>query len=383
MSPVRPRVLVYAQDAGGARAIAPVVERLVDSGLWETQVLAHLFAVGIFRESGISAEELRVVAGGVPLTEGDARRLLSNFSPDALFCTTSNNLFDPSNGVLVAAARELAIPSLGLMDHWKGWSRFHEKNRDFGFLPNRLGVIDEWSVVRGTREGIAPGRMVAVGHPRLESLFRSAEGLPRRPEGWREFSSSEFVCTLFTQPVAGLREEEEAVLRPLLEEGRSETIRKVFRRCAAYAERTGRKGRFMVCLHPREQAMAEVGMSLLGEAVADSRSSALELAFSSHAVFGIDSMILFEAMFSGVPAAGLRIGSLAGLSAVGDLPDILPCVQTLDELDAWLERNEGRGPLFAGSYPLPRDAAGTCIRLLEQMTSPLRGAGRIVQEARE
>ena len=374
-------LLVFAQDAGGARAIVPVVQSLFESSRRPLQVVSHLFAADVFREAGIAATDLREFGMRVPLTPEEALSVLVRWSPAAIFCATANNSYDPSNGELIRAARELRIPCFVIMDHWKGWSRLHRDERDLYYLPDLLGVIDEASRARGIREGVPAEQMAIVGHPYLEALFASRRQWGGDREETRRSVPEGFVCTLFTQP-AVTGEGERVSVRPLLEGARAEAVAEVFRSCEKCLGQRGRTVQFFIRLHPREIAnMQDGGVSFPG-ARTDTVSPALQLARSSNLVLGLDSMILYEAMFSGRPTFSLRIGPLAEMpGAFEDSPGLLPEIRTIEEFEEALERlldtlrrgNGGGSPSEAAAYPLPPGATETCGRILKRMMeSPRR-----------
>ncbi len=368
-------LLVFAQDAGGARAIVPVVQSLFESSRRSLQVVSHLFAVDVFREAGIPAADLREFGMRVPLTPEEALSVLVRWSPAALFCATANNVYDPSNGELIRAARKLRIPCFAIMDHWKGWGRLHRDAGDLYYLPDLLGVIDETSRERGIREGVPAGQVAVVGHPYLESLFTSRAQWGGDGQERRLSPARGFVCTLFTQPAIP-REGDRVSVRPLLEGARAEVVAEVFRTCERCLAQMGRTANCYIRLHPREMASVEDVRVPFSGVRTDTVSPALQLARDSDLVLGLDSMILYEAMFSGRPTLSLRIGALADLpGAFEDSPGLLPEIRTLEEfenalknlLDPSRRANGGGGSAEAGDYPLPFGATETCERLLRGM----------------
>ena len=366
-----PLVLVYAQDAGGARAVSPVVKRLVRSRKHRLRVVAHLFAREVFQEQDIEAVHLDALADWLPLSVEGARGLLSRFSPDAMFCALSNNEYDPSNGRLVAAARELGIPSFALMDHWKGWGRVHGGEKDFAYLPDALGVIDEWSRERGMAEGIPPGRMTVVGHPRLDVLRsrkrRGAEEF-RKARGVRK---GDFVCALFTQPVF-VRRGGRLAVRPFLEGERAGIVADALRCCEEKIRETGREAKFFVSLHPKEIEEWKADASPLPGATIDAGASSLEIACGSDLVLGFDSMILYEAMYCGRPTISLRLDSLSGVPGFfEDSPGVLQEARSLAEfaelLYSWLVKRE-LGALRRAPIDEPQlRSVDSCVGVLERM----------------
>lgn len=170
MTEVRQKVLTYAQDAGGARAILPVVSRLLREQTLLVQSVVHAKAVALFESEGIPASVFERLGYAVPLSEGDALHLLRRFAPNLLFCSTSHPR-DPSNGRLLKAARKADIPTVAILDHWKGMERFREKSDGTpGYAPDLLGVMDQEAHAACVKVGLSREYVRVVGHPYLEEL---------------------------------------------------------------------------------------------------------------------------------------------------------------------------------------------------------------------
>ena len=361
------RIFIYAQDGGGARAIAPVVRTLLKKYPEGVSVITHLFAEEMFREYEFPVEDLSKIAGKVPLTLPVARRVLEEISPSIVFCTTSNNDQDPSNGEIIRASASLGIPCFAMMDHWKGWSRFHDVDGDWSYLPDVLGVIDERALTRGLQEGISPERMEIVGHPHLEAL--ATGGHADRKELREKLGIEDgnvFVCTLFTQPMR-----EGNGLRPLLEGERLKAVEKILGTLKDRMHRWGREAVIFVRPHPREMALFGDIYESLPFGRLETETASLELAKVSELVLGLDSMILYEAYCCGRPVLSLRLGKSAGFS---DEPDdgfgLWPVAKSLSDLEVFLEELDDDGSIpGAGrmAHAIPTGAVVACERILERL----------------
>ncbi len=361
------RIFIYAQDGGGARAILPVVRSLLKKDPEAVSVVTHLFASEIFQKCGFPAADLSKVAEKVPLTPSGARRVLEEISPFAVFCTTSNNGQDPSNGEIIRAAASLGVPCFAVMDHWKGWSRFHDEDGDWSYLPDVLGVIDEVALTRGLREGIPPARMEIVGHSHLEAL--AAGGLADRMElreKWGIEGENVFVCTLFTQPMR-----EGDVLSPLLEGERLKVVERAFRILEDRMKRRGREVVIFVRPHPREMALFGATYESLPFGRQETEAPSLDLAKASELVLGLDSMILYEAHFCGRPVLSLCLGAGAGFSdKPEDGPGFLPEAKSLSDLEGFLEELDDKGPIPGvgrTAHAIPSGAVDACERILQRL----------------
>jgi hypothetical protein len=377
------RIFIYAQDGGGARAIAPVVRSLLEKYPEGVSVITHLFAEEIFGKYEFPVENLSKIAGKVPLTLPAARRVLEEISPSAVFCTTSNNDQDPSNGEIIRASASLGIPCFAMMDHWKGWPRFHDVDGDWSYLPDVLGVIDERALTRGLQEGISPERMEIVGHPHLEAL---AAGGPADRKELREKLGIEdgnvFVCTLFTQPMRGGNG-----LRPLLEGERLKAVEKILGTLKDRMDRRGREALIFVRPHPREMALFGDIYESLPFGRLETETASLELAKASELVLGLDSMILYEAYCCGRPVLSLRLGASAGFSdEPEDGPELWPVANSPFEFEGFMEEFDDEGAIpGAGraAHAIPTGAVVACERILQRLcggnslfSKELRGAAK-------
>ena len=89
----------------------------------------------------------------------------------SVISTTSSKLIDKTNSILIEVAKKMKIPTLGFLDHWKGFDRFFNENNDPIYLPNWLGVIDQLTYERLASNNIIPNRIASIGHPWLDHLY--------------------------------------------------------------------------------------------------------------------------------------------------------------------------------------------------------------------
>ena len=89
----------------------------------------------------------------------------------SVISTTGTSLIDKTNCVLIEVAKKMKIPTLGFLDHWKGFDRFFNENNDPIYIPNWLGVIDQLTCERLVSNNIIPNRIASIGHPWLDHLY--------------------------------------------------------------------------------------------------------------------------------------------------------------------------------------------------------------------
>ncbi len=372
MKSCRPVVLVYAQDAGGARAILPVVKSLVRPEKYRLCVIVHLFAIEVFKAHDIEVVPLETLVNQVPLSIEGACDLLSRLSPDVIFCTTSNNNYDPSNGYIIMAARQLGLKSFALMDDWRGWHRIHDEDKNFSYLPDVLGVIDARSRDQGIAEGVSSSRMVVVGSPHLEMLLLSKRDSEVNFRRENNLGKEDFICSLFTQPVfTGLGRAQ--IVEPFLKGERLPIIEEALRLCEEKIRKAGHEAIFFLRLHPREREVWGTAASPFPNLKIDSGPSALDVVFSSNLILGFDSMILYEAICCGRPTISLRLDSLSDvLGASANLPGTLCEVCSFEGfsglLDKWFVKGEWEKICRAPFDGLPMDSVDSCISVLEKLS---------------
>lgn len=91
----------------------------------------------------------------------------------SIVLTTSSKYIDDANSKLIEIAKSLDIPTLGFLDHWKGFDRFYDHNQSLVYLPNWLGVIDRTTVNRLNAMNIKPEKIIVIGHPWLDYLHKT------------------------------------------------------------------------------------------------------------------------------------------------------------------------------------------------------------------
>lgn len=303
-------MLIYAQDLGGARAILPVIQRLLREPRLSVQVLAHAGARRLFRESGIPVIPLETCGYPVPLQYGDALHLMRRLAPDLFFSATSHPR-DPSNGYLVAAAREVGIPTVAIVEHWKGHGRFRE--REGGpllFAPDLLGVMDRDTQQVYVAQGCAPEKVRIVGHPYLERIFHEREGWQdpglieslKRRAGLAPARALILFCseTLHDHEFhAPCRE----TCLPLshVHAGGVRLIDLLRQAVAELAKHAGLELDVVLRAHPNQGANPVAGVRIIDQEAA----SDIEAVAMSAAVVGLSTMPLIEAGIIGRPAASL------------------------------------------------------------------------------
>jgi len=365
------KILIYAQDAGGARVILPVVQHLLATWKADIVTITHSHATQIFRNEGVEVQQLENLVGKVPLSSEETERLLDEFQPSLIFCTTSENRYDDSNGKLIRAASVKGCPCFASFDHWKGWKRLDRGDEKGYYLPDLLGVIDERARDFGTSLGVPDSRMVVVGHPYLEELFLRRGRRSRDFRAVAGLSDTEIVCTLFTQPRIEVNNRG-VEFHGLFKNGREGRFLQIFDKIEQKLEAAGRSLHFFVKSHPKEPPVEFTKARQPLVDVLDSSVESSRVIAGSDLVIGLDSMILYEAYFSGRPTISLMFDELAGLDETFQVvPGILPQASTLDGLDSLLDTMKeiilSGEPVRMEEYPLSEGSVGICETVIRRM----------------
>ncbi len=168
-------ILIYLQDIGGAKFIAPTIDQIL--GKYKTSVVVHPISEAVFKKHKIKYLPLSHFFNTIPPSEGEIKSFLLKNGFSHAFCSLSSPYRDLTNSNLIELCRELKIPTFGIMDHWKGYDRFFDSNREMIYFPEYLGCIDEFSKKEILKYCNDPEKIFIVGHPYLEKLLAKKDAL--------------------------------------------------------------------------------------------------------------------------------------------------------------------------------------------------------------
>lgn len=288
-------VLVYAQDVGGTKCLLPVLRRIPLNPDWT--IVAHPLSAPTFRSAGIPFLDAKEFFGSLPASRTSIDLALTKLNPTRLLTTLSSSQLDSTNSLLIEAARDLEIPSAGLLDHWKGYDRFLDPSGGLGYMTDTVACIDGYCQVKLLKMTPEPERFPIVGHPHLEEFLKfRGEGASKKGTG----------ALLISQPDSK-RGFEGLFHRKV---GKSNALDLI-----ADAVATSGAGPLAYRRHPKEQ-----GNNALPQGVIADESGSWENALSRYRIFiGLDSMLLVEAAI-----AGCEVISLAAPEFSEYLGELLP-----------------------------------------------------------
>lgn len=330
-----PVIVAVAGDAGGASALAPVIQHLRAAGRG-VAALAYRQAPAVWAEQGLAFEP---VAEGTD--EAAAGRRLRAARAGLLLAGTSVNGCDLERR-FVAAARRCGLPSLAVLDFWSNYrERFADAKGDLADLPDRIAVMDEFARQEMIAEGFEPGRLAVTGQPAFDKLEEFGCPSPRRRAALRgELGLGERDRLVFfaSQPLADLYGHDAS--NPLFPGYTEHTVlRALLDALQGIAGRHPERLALVVRPHPRERpgnlrVPADGPLRVRVEANGNRWAAAL----AADLVVGMTTVMLVEACLLGCVVLSLQPGLR--------IPDPLPttrfgasaAVYTEGEIEAAVER---------------------------------------------
>ncbi len=291
---MKKKLLVYTQDKGGTRYLLPLIQSMEqDLSSFETLYVNHEHSYDLLPGAVRDKRIIPVVSSEKPITEWE--QLLVQQEVDAVLCTLSSTKLDLSNANLIVAARAQQIPTLGFLDHWKGYDRFLNPVGKPEYSPDWLGVIDDYCAQNVRQHEIPVKKMGVVGHPWLESMAANS----RKPAA----INSECVrIVIISQP-----DTTDGSFRSIfcrMSEGES-LVEKIARIVSEHNSEYSISYR----PHPKEVSSCQVP-----EVLGIDNSSTEELLTKYDVYMGLDSMLLFEANLAGRPCIMLRLPEFEDVS---------------------------------------------------------------------
>lgn len=295
------KVLAVAGDAGGARALLPVLRLLRASE--HLDLRAYGPAVGIWREAGLDPQDPRPVSvSGV----------------DSVLAATSMNA-EQMEVEFIRAGRTVGTPSVAVLDGWTNLAERFTSRSGERVVPHVVAVPDQ----RARRDVAAVVQnssvVVVTGHPALDGLLDLRPSIAARRARVREELGTPqgMVVTFASQPISDL------IPPARLGFHHREVLPVVVDAIGTVAGEIGCPILLLVRLHPRE-ADQEPHLPAAPAGVTVRISPPLDLVgivAASDLMIGISSMVLLEASVLGLRVVryqpGLRIPDPLPLSGYG------------------------------------------------------------------
>ena len=255
------KIMLYANDPGGANAISPLVEPLRERG-HEIYVFANLSALQILNCKEYSNE-------------------LRNIMPDILITGTSaKNL---NERYLWQEAKNLKIKTIAFVEYWGNYGiRFSdisaleiEKfNGNCNMLPDYIIVPDDFAKEEAIKEGVPSNLIYPLGNPHFQNIYSKLNFIENKKTNFVD--ENETLITYASQPFTedlGKPGEELNVLEDIIDS----TDKKI-----------------LVKLHPKEDFSKFDKYK--DKVMLNKEMSMPEIIKASDLVISINSMVLLEAM---------------------------------------------------------------------------------------
>lgn len=205
----RLKVLVACKDPGGAEALSPVVLKLMEEKKVDVVSIGYRFSEDIFKRRGVPFKRLEDF-GIEEVSPSSMEYLLDREKPDLAVLGTS--LGRSIEDDIVLAARKKKIKTFALLDFWNNYSqRFSclETGKKFLFLPDFIGIMDEFAKEEMLREGFNPESLTITGQPYFDSLFTLSknfdEGEIREFKNGLNVSNGDILISFFSQAITKTR----------------------------------------------------------------------------------------------------------------------------------------------------------------------------------
>jgi hypothetical protein len=357
------RMFCIAGDAGGAAAIAPVIETAVQEHTCEVHVYAYRQALSVFSRRGIGHHAL-----SEDTSIADLERMLLQTGAEIVLAATSVNGVDLEL-LCIQAAKRLKVPSLSVLDFWSNYAaRFRAHGGDL-VVPDCVCVMDRRAATELACAGIPLGQISVSGQPAFDHLqnFKNHSGARARVEVRRELRipDNQLLLLFVSQPLADFYGDNTGGFGHL-----GFTEHSTYRLLNCAVESISHEQAFTVVIktHPRERS-TNWSLAESKTLVDPVPRSTLEFCFAADLVVGMNSVALVEAAIVGRPVLSLQ----PGLRLPNSLPEGIntlfsDCVQQVADAIRSPRISDWGASLLSDGL-----ATKKVIRLIERYVATSRG----------
>ncbi len=171
------KILFFANDPGGANAIAPLIPAL------ESKHTVFVYGKGaalkILPNVQILSPYMESFSKTIPKY---LEKLLFSIQPDLLITGTSGSDF--TERYLWQLSQKMHIKSIAILDHWVNYgvlfSKWATVDRDkftkqCDFLPSYIIVMDDFAKEEMVADGVPPDIILPLGNPHFEKIMKTAQ----------------------------------------------------------------------------------------------------------------------------------------------------------------------------------------------------------------
>ncbi|MBI2054311.1 MAG: hypothetical protein HYT36_03180 [Candidatus Staskawiczbacteria bacterium] len=171
------KILATAWHPGGANAIVPVIKRLIAENKTDIVIIGHEYSEPIFEKAGIAFK--KPPNGDISVKA--MKKVLLEESPNLVLLGTGSQegkQIDIIEQTTTAAANELGIKSLAVLDYWANYlQRFSDERTGVSLdrLTSKIAVMDEFAKIDMSILGFPKERLVITGNPHFDDLVKKAK----------------------------------------------------------------------------------------------------------------------------------------------------------------------------------------------------------------
>jgi len=307
MTAKRPSVLIVCGDPGGASAVAPVIKYLESENRLKVEAVAY-------NEAGSIWDSFEIAYKNIPNDFSREEILALMKKPDVklLFTGTSVNTIDLEKK-FIAAAAQIGIPSLSLIDFWTNYTwRFSDKDKKLVYIPDRIAIMDEFAFDEMVSEGFDPSTLVITGQPAFDDLASWSAGFSadRRDEVRCSLgvTRDEIFVLFASQPLTSLYGTD-VIQEKYLGFDEWVVLETLIQTLDEIKIETGAKIHLVIRPHPREsvELFHEYTSEIIPITVVESGSARSQV-MTADLVIGMNTELLVEACYMGCITLSLQPG---------------------------------------------------------------------------
>lgn len=299
-------ICTISGDPGGANAIAPVIELLLQEKKVNLVNYAYNQAAGI-----LNRRELSYVTLPNQVDAEWIKKTFESFQPDFLLTATSHNSHNWEK-YFISTARELGVESMSVLDYWSNYKiRFSDHKDELIYLPDRIAVMDERAKQEMIEAGIPSDCIMIAGQPAFDALAEQRKKFtPIKKQTVRQYlgvAKNSLIVMFASQPLKKfygnqgdqgyLGYDEDIVLKNLIQS------------LEVISQNRHQQICLLICPHPRENPEDYVGyksdvISIIVKTGGDNRKYAM----SADLVTGMSTALLMEAAYLNCVVLSLQPG---------------------------------------------------------------------------
>ena len=289
------RVLALAGDAGGARALLPVIRRLQRAPAVSVACRAYAAAQVIWQDAGLAPGPVE------PVSLDGVQRVLLGTSEQP----------QPWELKYIAQAEQQDVQTLSVLDHWQHY-RERFTDGEALILPTLISVMDERAKTEMLAAGFPEERLAVTGQPALDEVdaYRGSAQRVRAQHALAQrvgADAGERLIVFASQPLSMLQRAQQIGFHE------RDVLAQLVDALGRVLDRHGARAVLIVKPHPREAGQTMwlplSSSPRLRLAVMDGPfASPLPLVAGCDLVTGMHSLLLLEACLLGRPVVSYQPG---------------------------------------------------------------------------